>query len=207
MNGPGKAKNQDVFSAKTFITEIGTKTEYNCPHLLSTIQNVSALVGALAHNTTLVKLVINGSNLGKEGAYELSKLFSTNTTLVSLDLSSVFDPLAAMDHTKRDEIGSSGAVHIFKALRRNCTLKELKMADQKMCSIDTSDERKRDLKAIQLMCQILRSNNAITSLDVNSNNIGDDGVSLISEALKENHALTILHLEKNNLKKTICSSF
>jgi hypothetical protein len=50
-----------------------------------------------------------------------------------------------------------------------------------------------------LLAEALKENNSLTSLDIESNNIGVEGARLLAEALKESNSLTSLEIGWNNI--------
>eukprot|EP01088_Endostelium_zonatum_P020081 TRINITY_DN722_c1_g1_i1.p1 TRINITY_DN722_c1_g1~~TRINITY_DN722_c1_g1_i1.p1 ORF type:complete len:2287 (+),score=512.39 TRINITY_DN722_c1_g1_i1:319-7179(+) len=189
-------------STKYYTQAIGEKETWEHLAIMNS-KNAESLVNSVLQNTTLTRLVVNGGYLGIEGGFEFAKLIKNSTTLTALDISAVENAIDRFEDNRMNELGEKGCTAIFKALRYNTTLKELKLANQKFMSRPSSTTGRRSLSSIKLLAQILQTSNALTSLDVSGNNIGDDGANYIASALESNHSVTALILDKNELKKSL----
>jgi hypothetical protein len=124
-----------------------------------TKEDIIQLVKALSTNTSLISLDVSDNRIGAEGA----KALSTNTSLTSLDVS-------------YNRIGAEGA----KALSTNTSLISLKVRGNQ---IGTEGAK------------ALSTNTTLTSLKVTGNQIGDEG----AKALSTNTTLTLLDVAYNQI--------
>ena len=80
-------------------------------------------------------------------------------------------------------IGDNGAYYIGQALKCNNSLRTLTLCG---CGIT----------GIVSLCEGLEKNTSLTDLDLNDNNICDDGIKRLSQSLASNHTLKTLQLQR-----------
>ena len=164
------------------------------------------LADALMANTTLAKLNLSFNNMSRDGAKALADVLKTNTTLVELDLSNnkiewkgakaladaleINDTLMMLD-LGFNRIGGIGAGYILKVLEHNNTLTELDLRNNLICILEFNSPSNI---AIQTAAYCLKSNQTLTTLNLEYNGIGDAGERALAEALKANTTITELSL-------------
>ena len=106
------------------------------------------------------------NKVGDNGAESISRALHSNTSLTSLDMSSVFFWSNTL-HTIDNKIGYSGAEHISLALQSNTALKSLDVSCMLVCVniFHTADNQIGDVGVARISLA-LQSNTALTSLDI-----------------------------------------
>ena len=143
-------------------------------------RGLNALAQALHTNCVLTHLDLGCNDIRDEIAVALSKALESNTTLTYLNLSN--------DADWCEQISSSGASALARALLKNSTLKCLVLGSNFI----------RDSGA-RAFADALQKNSSLTQLDVSENDIGDLGTEAICKALQSNHVMTHLILRSNTI--------
>jgi hypothetical protein len=139
--------------------------------------DANALADALAMNDTITSLDLASCSLGAVGAATLARGLQTNRSLTHLGLSCNRITDGVIDHM------TTGAHGIASLLTHNSALKEVDLKHNSITSVGVS-----------VIAHALRTNPALTSLDLGNNPI-DDGVVALADALHSNSHLAWLHVE------------
>jgi Ran GTPase-activating protein (RanGAP) involved in mRNA processing and transport len=132
----------------------------------------------LRHNTTVTNLAIRNSTLSFDSMRQLEAVLCQNTALHTLDLS-------------ESALGSLGLADITSGLSHNTSIK----------SLDLSGTGIGDVESTNMLGELLRHNNTITSLCIGDNAFVSDAAAAqsIFEGLRFNTALQQLDLGGCNL--------
>ena len=133
----------------------------------------ATLCNSLHHNNMLNELFLTNTGLQPEHMQLLGQSLSNNNTLSVLDIS-------------HNAIGPDGCQHLANV--RNTSLSELMMG-RCVVGVDGTDH----------IGKMLLHNKSITTIDLCSNHIKDDGVNILVEYLITNTTLKHLNLEHNGI--------
>jgi hypothetical protein len=134
---------------------------------------------ALKHRPTLTKLQLRLCNLGRGEARQLGTVLRNTPFLQSLDLTG-------------DDLGSAGLEELAPALYHNTSIKELNL----------SSNRLDNMESAELLRGILRSNKAITVLNLSWNCFRETigAVECIADGLGSNSTLLKIDLTRCSLE-------
>jgi Ran GTPase-activating protein (RanGAP) involved in mRNA processing and transport len=132
-----------------------------------------ALMQELEHNATITNLAIRESVLSRENVQQLKAVLRQNTALQSLDLTS-------------SALGSAGLAEISLGLYHNTSIKTL----------DLSTNGLGDIESANVLRELIRRNQTITSLSIARNFFGGNAAKVrsILEGVSSNTALRQLDL-------------
>jgi len=126
-------------------------------------------------------LTLAYAGLGDEGVLEIAHFLGRSTCLIRLDLTG-------------NDIGSTGAFHLAKALKINLTLESLILKHNNLGE---------DEAGIAALCRALHGNQSLRHLDLRRNILGGALVTAcVGELLQHNRHLTHLELSWNLLEPT-----
>jgi Ran GTPase-activating protein (RanGAP) involved in mRNA processing and transport len=156
---------------------------------------VGMLAEALASNGVLTKVNLSSNNAKPMGAASIANALTTNSSLKSLDLSD-------------NSLGSEGVVVLFAAFGSGCgenhTLSTLSLARNGLCdevwraaagnagvkggrgpgdSAEAGTSTRDGGNQFDVVARSLAMNGTLTSIDLSTNQIGDEGGKLIAAAL------------------------
>ena len=134
----------------------------------------TTLCNSLHHNNMLKELYLNCTGLQPEHMQLLGQALSNNNSLSVLYISN------------NDRIGPDGCQYLANV--RNTSLSDLMMSG---CGVGVN--------GADHIGKMLLYNKSITSVDLNYNNIEDDGVKMLVEHLMSNATLKQLHLMTNDI--------
>jgi len=162
-----------------------------------------------------LKFVSLGNNsIGSNGAHEIAKMLSTNTSLWSLDLGSASSAggagggrggsssssvssvssvsgAAAIGGVGRNRVDGKSAAKLALALCRNRSLTSL--------SLNANDLGADGLKAAETFAVMLTRNKSLTQLSLQDNQLGSKGAALVLASLAKNQTLRHLNLSGNGV--------
>jgi Ran GTPase-activating protein (RanGAP) involved in mRNA processing and transport len=137
------------------------------------------LVTAMQRNTTIAKLTISQSSIGRDQAKVLRAMFPRNQTLKSLNL-------------VNNCIDAEALAELATGLYRNTSLEHL----------DVADNHLNDAVATRVLQHLIRRNNTLTRLDIDRNSIGFGNVERIADGLRINATLQEVDLSSSVLCDT-----
>jgi Ran GTPase-activating protein (RanGAP) involved in mRNA processing and transport len=140
------------------------------------LPGLEKLVTAMQRNTTVAKLTISQSSIGRDQAKELRAMFPRNQTLKSLNLVG-------------NVMNSEGLAELATGLYRNTSLEHLDVADNQL----------HDAAAARILRDLMRRNKSLTRMDIDRNSIGAANVGSIANGLKTNVALQDVDLSGSML--------
>jgi hypothetical protein len=166
--------------------------------------DVDYLNKVLTKNKTLTHLDINDNNIRSNGAIEIEKILSNNTTLKifkigknhihhtrgaeaiarGLGINRTLETLVI----RENNIGPEGATAIAEALGRNIKLSTLDIYNIKL-----------NAEGAIAIAYALQINRTLTTLEMSLNNIGAKGAKAIAKALLRNNKLITLGIGDNNI--------
>ena len=200
----------------------------------------ASIFRSLVHNTSLEELDLSGNSQLAEGDSEavgcaIERMLNVNRTLKVLNLTdcrlknkvvSYFANGLAQNHSVRkgilrsNNIGSTGAVSVFRSLEHNTSLEELDLSGNSQlaegdseavgCAIERMLNVNRILKVLNLTdCRLknkvvsyfangLAQNHSVRKGILHSNNIGSTGAVSIFRSLEHNTSLKVLDLSGNS---------
>jgi hypothetical protein len=153
--------------------------------------------------TVVTILMLDGNDIGDEGAKAIAEVLKVNAVVTTLDLAdnSIEDEgaIAIAESLKvnavlttlqlsGNNIGVDGAFAIAEALKVNAVVTDLRLWNNNICD-----------DGAKAIAEALKVNAVLTFLRLSGNNIGVDGAKAIAEALKVNAVLTTLDLIYNNI--------
>ena len=156
-------------------------------------------------NNTINNVDLSYNNFTNIGMDIITRSLTTNKSLIYLNLAkniSTYGELALLCEVLKlnlsmatlilcnNSISDAGALSISNLLLTNCTL----------TSINLSDNLISDIGAIHI-AECLKKNNLI-ELDLEINQVGDQGLKVLSKALRYNNSLDLLNLSFNNISNT-----
>jgi len=162
------------------------------------------LITAIANNTTLKFLQLEGNDIGLDEIKHLADVLKTNNTLEELNLSknNISDEgakyiadMLAVNKTLQvislydNNIGPRGAKHLANALKGNNTLNELQL----FRNDNIGDE------GAKYIADMLTVNKTLQRIGLSRNNIGDEGAESIAACLTINTSLQRVYLQYNNI--------
>jgi Ran GTPase-activating protein (RanGAP) involved in mRNA processing and transport len=163
-----------VYSSHFTATDTLSQRSPRCP-----LGDANALADALAMNDTITSIDLGSCSLGAVDAAALGRGLQTNRSLTHLGLSG-----NRITGGVIDDMATDGALQaIAELITHNSTLKELDLQHNSITSI-----------GVAAIACALRTNPALTSLDLGNNPI-DDGVVALADALHSNSHLAWLHVE------------
>jgi hypothetical protein len=133
------------------------------------------LVTAMQRNTTIAKLTISQSSIGRDQAKVLKGIFPRNQTLKSLNL-------------VRNLMNAEVLAELATGLYRNTSLEHL----------DVADNHLNDAAAARILQQLIRRNKSLTRMDIDRNSIGKS-VGSIADGLRINTKLQDVDLSGSML--------
>ncbi|CAF1662946.1 unnamed protein product, partial [Adineta ricciae] len=160
------------------------------------------LFESLMKNTTLTLLTLNGNKIGITGAQCLANALRNKRELIQLDL-------------RDNNLGDQGVLHVIEILQDMETLKSLNLSangisaataeriyelfqkKHRLIYFDLTDNDECAAAAMNADFQL--RNSEILTLNLQSKNIGDKGVTFIADALKNNTTLRELDLRSNKI--------
>lgn len=159
----------------------------------------------IKHNQTLETIYLGCNDIRAKGAEALAAAIEENQSVKGLWL-------------KRNPIGTGGAQKLAQILKKNTALKVLDLVNTDLKPegiaeiLDTLINHNRSIERLYLggnkiaaaedFKKLLASNNALKSLMLNVNSLGDGGAFEIAEGLKLNRNLEELGLASNNIGLT-----
>jgi len=134
---------------------------------------VKAIANFLKSNSTLLKLELYNNAMGDQSIVHIAEAFKYNSTLTNLGLAS-------------NNIHQKGMMAIAEALLINTSIVILDLYDNV-------------LENPEALAKVLKENNTLEALKLESNNIGDDEIIILSQGLKNNSTLKELNLASNRI--------
>ncbi|KAK6631755.1 hypothetical protein RUM43_013819 [Polyplax serrata] len=156
---------------------------------------------------------LTGNNIGDEGGKLLSKLLSTETPLKFLDIMDTHQTITGLAHLITSMMKSRGGAETLKYIDigrplpqpyhkvPNTNIAELVC---QLISCNTHLEEihlqqcQFDFRDMEILADGLNANKNLVCLDLNNNNIGDDGVEFLCQYLKKSPQLECLMIGANN---------
>jgi Ran GTPase-activating protein (RanGAP) involved in mRNA processing and transport len=158
----------------------------------------------LERNTTVTNLAIRKSGLSREDVQQLTAVLRQNRALQSLDLTS-------------SALGSAGLAEIAPALYHNTSIKTLDLSNNGLNDVESANVLRELLRRNEsitslCLCRItfglnaaaarsifegVRSNTALQQLDLRGCGLGDQGISILANALTLRNA-SLLELHINH---------
>jgi len=132
----------------------------------------------LQSNNTITDLKFQWNEFGSSIGSDLEHLVLHNKCIKSL----------LVDHAGNEVIGS-----IAKSLPHNSTLNELGLPNVR------DNEFVMGKKVMRLLLKALLLNHSLTSIDLENQNIGDDGAKDLCSVLEVNHTITHINLNNNRI--------
>lgn len=148
-------------------------TEPNCAKLATILPQLTQLTELSADNTFPAD---------PESVRPLIQALASHPTLKGLNLYEA-------------QIPKESLIELIESLKTNATLETLNMA----VSSNEEEEEEAGHRLGTAFGEYLRTNSSLTSLDLSTLNIGDDGAVPLALGLKANTTLTTLNLSSNNL--------
>lgn len=146
-----------------------------------------------------------------------SEALEDNTRIESVNMTSSLSFVNRDDHTDKDIL-----TPLANAIRRHVSLKTLHLSynllkdatslganlemNQSSLKELYLDQNRLDNNTVVALARVIRQNDTLTLLQLNYNNIGDEGGKIIADALKDNTCLKTLGLAHNSLKSETASS-
>jgi Ran GTPase-activating protein (RanGAP) involved in mRNA processing and transport len=164
-----------LLSDSSQITELEIRKSYGGPPIMG----LARVLQALGSRPTLAKLQLQGCPLCRDKARQLGVALCKLPSLQSLLLTG-------------GTLGSAGLAELAPALYHNTSIKVL----------DISENGLNDMESAELLRDILRSNKAITELDLSGNNLGrtTGAVERVADGLASNSTLLKIDLSRCYLR-------
>ncbi len=160
-------------------------------------------------NKTLSSLILDFNRFGTPGVEALCKGLSTNSTLKKLSLKHCDideeggSPIAKMLLFKRlalqhldltcNQLGGAGLTSICTGLIDNTSLKSFRLAENSI------NHGKEDVKALELLSEVLKTHPSLMAVDLLHNKIGNAGALILLPAVKENNRVTEFKIDSANM--------
>ncbi|KTD72965.1 hypothetical protein [Legionella tucsonensis] len=157
------------------------------------------------NNPPILTLDLNGGKIGDDGLHVLSAELRTNKTITTIDLSyndfgpdGIKDFIGALQtnqtltniNLSHNKIGPKGAKYLRDALKTNTSLRVLNLANSAIYLALES-------RGIQYLCELIKTNQHLESLDLSYNQIESIHTKDLSEALKANCGLSTFIIKGN----------
>lgn len=158
----------------------GNNMPFSLTHILDKHQtNALGIVLSFNHNITSLEL-FSWNQDGSEAIIALSDILKNNRILTSLKLCGT-------------EMGNKGAEAIAEALMSNQTITVLDLQSNRLSQ--------NDVKTFASMLRINNTLKSLTFQEITDDNFGRwSGVKLLAEAIETNQSLTCLDLQNNNIR-------
>ena len=146
---------------------------------------VAALCKGLATNSTLKKLSLKHCGIDETGAAPIAHVLLFNrSALMSLDLTG-------------NSLKGHGLIDLCDGLKENCSLKAIRLAENGI------GQSEGDLKSLQILSNVLSTNNSLMAVDLLHNRIGTKGGSILLNSVKGNTVLTEFKVDSNNMENVV----
>ena len=167
----GGVQDEQVFLPLVQLVQLNRLTSLNLFGCQLGLQKARTLLEALEQNTSITSLNLGGNNLGLAGGTFVAHMLKHNHTLVSLSVAS-------------NKLESSGSTEIMKVFingeytpTRNTTLRDLNISHNGVIN---------DAGTIYAICELVRTNSTLRSLDLMNSHPGAINISKILWELKKN---------------------
>jgi len=154
---------------------------------------VHALAQGLAHNSSVLEVLLENGNVRANGARSLACCLTTNKAIIRLFLpynSISDDGLGSNTSFKEGSLPSmtSFGIGLGDCLQFNKTLQELNLDGNEMTA-----------KGAEFLSKGLAENSSLRILSLVRNNVEDEGAGHFANALRENSSLMTLNLRNNKI--------
>lgn len=155
----------------------------------------------LEKNTTLKTLILWGNHIGDDGGKELFKSLKANTSLTHLDLGwneidngsmeALGEILITNKTMSKLSLHSKSPIYTHTQSHKNCHNSYLFFSFNK--------ENKINSDGVELLRSALTSEGgcSLSHLDIERNELGNDGLKILADILRSNKSLTKLDLSYN----------
>ncbi|KOO29439.1 protein nlrc3 [Chrysochromulina tobinii] len=153
-------------------------------------KGATALAKALAINSSLTQIELQGNYLGGKGAKAVADALRVNSSLRKGMPTGTYN--------------AEGITAVADALRVNSSLTSLDLSNNALCGVQLtfgSDTGTYTAEGITAIADALRVNGGLTALDLSSNSLKDEGVSAVCEAIQSNKEtkLASLNFKDNSI--------
>ena len=166
-----------------------------------TDEDIVPLLGALRMNKSVTTLNLSHNCISSKGASSLAKILTGNSVLREVDISG-------------NHLGDGGIKHLSETLPDAKSLKVLELEENSITddgvlslaeTINESSLERLNLNGNQIgdaassLFKHLASNETMTTLELNSNNISDKGATELASSLLDNETLLAVDLGENKV--------
>ena len=156
----------------------------------------SAIAHALLRNSTLTDLNLANNKIAADAGAIFCEMLQQNNTLMTLNLELNEVPDDQMDEidglltVNQQPLGLKAILPLLESNSPKCTVVDFSKYDGVRYHTD---------KSVMVLCQALRANKTVTTLDLSCNAFGDTGATQIASVLYSNASLTSVALSHNSI--------